>query len=87
MTYQPEIYGYFTEVGDTPAHDPGVEVPCPGCGLPVGLDGISSISFMLPGSGRSWFYRGHKACLTDAVQAHVEGVIIDAMAARGGSTT
>jgi hypothetical protein len=84
IPYDASIFGYFSNPSGPADYDPPLTVRCPGCGQPVGSEGIRTVSFMLPGSGRSWFYRGHKPCLTDEMMSRVEATIIDAMALKIG---
>lgn len=78
------IFGYFDAPEQTtPAFDPGLDAKCPVCGKTVGRVNIKTISVMLRGDMRSYFYRVHKACydpLTAEQQADVDGLIIDAVA-------
>lgn len=77
-------YGYFTDGYQTkPTFDPGLDVPCPSCGDTLSQP-VKTISLMLDGDSRSYFYRTHKACydpLNDEQRGNLDGLIIDAIAA------
>ena len=76
--------GWFDDPSQTePAHEPGLDVPCPVCGGTLN-DGQprKTMSLMLcEGPDRSYFYRAHKKCweaLNAEQQGIIEGEIIDA---------
>jgi hypothetical protein len=76
------IYGYFNDLSGTPAYDPGLGVDCPVCHTPLCLP-LVTISLMLPGDTRSYFYRAHKGCysrLSADAQTELDSVLIDALA-------
>ncbi len=78
------IFGYFDDPGDqAPTFDPGLDVPCPFCLRPVGKGGIKTISLMLIGGSRSYFYRAHKCCYQQAIPhdvSELEHSLIDTIA-------
>lgn len=59
------IFGWFDDAGATPAHDPGLTVPCPVCSQPFTKQDCVCIS-TLPAEPdderRSYFFRAHKTC-------------------------
>lgn len=73
-------YGYFTNATDeTPAYDPGLNVPCPICHTLLSMP-VKSISLMAVGDSRSYFYRTHKQCyenLSEQEVSDLDGLIID----------
>ena len=77
-------YGYFTDAAQTqPAFDPGLEVPCPVCGEHLSPP-LKTISLMLEGDARSYFYRTHKSCyesLGMERRGALDGLLVDAIAA------
>ena len=66
------IYGYFTDGNQTtPVFDPGLIAACPICGNTLNPVDVRTISLMVPGDSRSYFYRVHRSChepLTEAEQ-------------------
>lgn len=77
-----QLYGYFTDKGDKPAYDPGLDVPCIYCRKKLELP-VRSYSLMVPGHGKSYFYRVHKACgeqmEASGEDRHYDGLIIDSI--------
>jgi hypothetical protein len=56
------LLGYYDSAEQTEAtFNPGLNVPCVVCYKPLCAP-LKTISLMKPGSGRSYFYRAHKAC-------------------------
>jgi hypothetical protein len=76
------MFGYFDEAyQETPAHDPGLSVDCPVCNRTLSRP-VVTISLMVPGDSRSYFYRLHKACrdaLTPEQETNIDSVLIDAI--------
>lgn len=79
------IYGYYTsaEQGE-PEYDLGiVGVPCLVCNVADFTDAnVRTISLTVPGDGRSYFYRVHRAChdsLTPKQNVALDGLLIDAI--------
>lgn len=73
------IFGYFNDLSDTPAFDPGLDVPCPICGKPLHTAPRKTISLWGEESV-SHFYRVHKACYEGCEPEYitlVESVLID----------
>ena len=56
------FYGYFEDAGSIPAVDPGLDVPCPICGEVLRTSPRKTISMMIDGDVRSYFYRTHATC-------------------------
>lgn len=77
--------GYFDDPSQTiPAFDPGADAGCAICGG-HGLtnDNCRTHSIMLPGTGRSYFYRTHRACADDQDSSEqTEHEIVEALIAR-----
>lgn len=75
------IFGYFDNpVDKNPTFDPGLSVPCPFCLQSVVKGALKTISLMLIGGGRSYFYRTHKGCYERASSKDVnrlESSLID----------
>jgi hypothetical protein len=79
------IYGYYdSPAQDKPTFDPGIDVNCPSCGLPLEPP-LKTISLMLYDRNRgdrSYFYRTHKACydaLDEKQKGALDGLLIDAI--------
>jgi hypothetical protein len=76
-----DIFGWFeSPYQEKPAHDPGLDVPCPFC-LKKLERPVMSISLLREGDGRSYFYRAHKACYSTATIhecKQIEESLIDA---------
>jgi len=57
--------GYYTRA-DQPRHkptfNPPLDAPCPICGRPLTKEDMRTISVMLQGGTRSYFYRTHRTC-------------------------
>lgn len=74
------IVGYFSSPEQAqPAHDPGLAVPCPVCRLPLHRP-LKTISLMLGGDTRSYFFRTHQACWDNAPAERreaIEGGLVD----------
>lgn len=80
MTTKP--FGYFDDPAQTePTYDPGLEIDCPVCHKPLATP-YKTISLMVPGDDRSYFYRTHRACyanLTLEQETELDSLIIDAV--------
>lgn len=82
------IYGYFNSPQDAkPTYDPGTGVQCPVCSHTLGRHTmehpIVTISLMMDGDTRSYFYRVHGECfnsLTDEQKLVLDEGIIGARA-------
>lgn len=74
------IYGYFDDTSNVPAVDPGLDIDCPICEMPLS-EPMCSPSFMVEGDKRSYFYRAHRACYDSNpdLVSEIEGVIVDAI--------
>lgn len=76
------IYGYFDQPNqEEPAFDPGLDVACPFCQSRL-LQPVVTISLMVPGDSRSYFYRADRACYynaADEIVTEVESVLVDAI--------
>lgn len=72
-------FGYFSAPGQTiPARDPGLDVGCPVCHAPLTAP-LVTISFLVPGDDRSYFYRIHKACQSEKAEQAIESLIVDSV--------
>lgn len=61
-----EWFGYYDSPEQTaPAYDPGDTAPCLICAEPWTSDTVRTVSLMVPGAERSWFYRVHRSCADD----------------------
>lgn len=77
------IFGYFDRPDQaTPTFDPGRDALCPIC---LGVCGserkLVTISLMKEGDSRSYFFRAHKSCWTEAPaieRERIEHSLIDA---------
>lgn len=76
-------YGYFTDASQTiPVFDPGLDAPCVICANKLNAVDVRTISLMIPGDSRSYFYRVHRSChepLTEEERIRVDGVLIGAI--------
>jgi hypothetical protein len=76
-------FGYFIDFDQTePAYDPGLSVNCPVCYSTLSRP-VKTISLMLIGDRRSYFYRAHKGCydsLSDEQKTTLDSALIDALA-------
>lgn len=83
MSMFAKMYGYFDNPDQTmPTFDPGLTVRCPVCAVQLSGD-IATISLMLDGDRRSYFYRTHVACYEQATANEIEAIesaLIDAIA-------
>lgn len=77
------IYGYFDNPNEeAPAYDPGLEVGCPVCSENISPP-LKTISLMLAGDSRSYFYRTHKVCydgLSPDEKIKLDSILVDAIA-------
>ncbi len=75
-----DIFGYYERADQTEAsYDPGVGVPCPFC-LRKLSEPLRTVSLMLPGDSRSYFYRAHRGCHENAGEQEItefESALID----------
>jgi hypothetical protein len=82
------MFGYFdAPYQEIPAYDPGLGVDCPVCNRPLSRPVVTT-SLMVPGDGRSYFYRMHKACragLTPEAETNIDSVLVDAVVAARNS--
>src|SRR5207253_1542630 len=80
-----DIFGYYDAPGQTePTFDPGLDVLCPFCLCSLRSGQVQTVSLMLPGDVRCFFYRVHKECRAQASEKEIdeiEGALIDARAA------
>lgn len=69
-----DVFGFFdNERQQVPAYDPGLNVPCPYCLRKLERP-VRTISLMVPGDARSFFYRAHKQCSVDATPQQTEQI-------------
>lgn len=77
------IYGYFTQANqDVPEYDPGLNVNCPICNQLLSAP-MKTISVMLEGDSRSFFYRTHKPCyenLSEEEVTKLDSLVVDVRA-------
>lgn len=57
-----DIFGYFTETGETPEHDPGVDTICPICAEKLAEERTTISLALLLNRNRSYFYRTCRSC-------------------------
>lgn len=78
------IFGYYERADQTtPTYDPGMDALCPHC-LKQLERPVRTMSLLLPGDNRSFFYRTHKECderATPEQVMEIESSIIDTRAA------
>lgn len=73
-----QLYGYFDASDQSaPAHDPGRGAVCPGCLKTLVDKPVRTHSLMVPGDGRSYFWRVHVECETEDVIDQVESALVD----------
>ncbi len=77
------VYGYYSQAGQIePDYDPGLDAPCLICSGALTPTDVRTISLMVPGDSRSYFYRVHRSChepLSEAERIKVDGLLIDAI--------
>lgn len=61
MEIRKDIFGWFDNLSDNPAHDPGLEGICLVCAKKLSKP-VKTISLIKEGDNRSFFYRTHKDC-------------------------
>lgn len=75
-----EKFGYYiSRYSEKPDYDPGTDMECLLCNKPLS-EPMKTISFMRPGSFKSYFWRAHKDCYENADSdqiGEIEGTIID----------
>lgn len=65
------LIGYYDDPSQaTPTYNPGLNVPCVICFKPLSAP-MKTISLMMPGDHRSYFYRAHKACYEALPEAEI----------------
>lgn len=78
------IFGYYESADQTkPTFDPGLDALCPHCLKKLEVP-VRTMSLMLPGDNRSFFYRTHRECDARASPEQVEEIessLIDSRAA------
>lgn len=83
------IYGYFTDPQQTePVFDPELSVACPVCAKALDVNDVRTISLVVPGDSRSYFYRVHRSChepLSEQERVRVDGLLIDAIYSAGNT--
>lgn len=75
-----DIFGWYEDGGQTPAHDSGLDTICPFCCEQLRSQARCTISLMKTDSHRSYFYRAHEACYERATGADItdfESSLID----------
>ena len=79
LTLSP-LVGYFDQPAqERPALDPGLEVECPICEFPLEIAPRTTISVLVPGDNRCFFFRAHKTCytmLSDDDQSVLDGTLV-----------
>lgn len=79
-------FGYFDDVDqEYPAYDPGLSINCPICERLLSAP-MKTISVMLEGDSRSYFYRTHKACyesLSEEEATALDSQIVDVRGTQG----
>jgi hypothetical protein len=79
-----DIFGYFDDPSQTePVYDPGLNIPCPCCLRPLADATRVTISLLLPGDYRSFFFRAHKDCwgrVSAEEKSEIESSLIDQLA-------
>lgn len=74
------IFGFFEDaLQHEPTYDPGRATLCPFCLQILGDGDVRCTSLMLPGTGRSYFYRYHFGCYDETEAAKIEGSLIDSL--------
>ena len=80
------IFGFYERADQTePSYDPGLNVPCPFC-LQKLERPVHTVSLMLPGDSRSFFYRSHRQCRHSATPRQImeiESSLIDSRNSSG----
>jgi len=74
-----DMFGWFDDVSSNPAHNPGLEAPCVVCAKKLSRP-MKTISLMIDGDSKSYFYRTHKACwdgISEREQWLIESSVID----------
>lgn len=73
--------GWFARAADpAPAFDPGLDVPCPVCGVVLQAEPRTTVSLMPMSGPRSLFFRAHLRCWRDAderTRAGIESQVVD----------
>lgn len=81
---KPSIFGYFDHAEQTaPTFDPGLDALCPHCIQKLERP-VRTISLLVPGDTRSFFYRVHRDCAQRATEQQVmeiESSLVDSRAA------
>ena len=76
------IFGFFDDRYQTePSQDPGFEVDCPVCHKRIEAPMVT-VSLMLVGDNRSYFYRMHKACsdsVSPELETEIDSLLMDAV--------
>lgn len=74
------IFGFFDRPNQTdPTYDPGYAMPCPICMTSLSKP-TRTISLMLPGDSRCFFYRMHRKCAEETSKEEInriESALID----------
>lgn len=77
------MYGYYTDASQTvPEFDPGLDALCPICAGKLNVVDVRTISLMVPGDSKSYFYRVHRSChepLSEQERIRMDGLLIDAV--------
>lgn len=78
-----KLFGYFSDTDSKPTYDPGPDAICIYCRDKLKAP-VRTISFIIPGDSKSYFYRVHRECSDKMDVAgestHYEGLIIDSIA-------
>ena len=77
-----DIFGWFNDTSETPAHDPGMTGLCPVC-TKVLERPVKTVCLMLDGDNKSYFFRAHKQCwegISEREQWLIESSLIDTIA-------
>lgn len=83
------VFGFFDDpAAAAPAYDPGISgVLCPVCLRDLSVP-VKTISLMLAGDERSYFFRTHRQCwdnAPDAEREQIEHALIDSRASKRGA--
>lgn len=88
-----DIFGYFEDTSQTPAHDPGLNAPCPVCAKTLERPVVTISLMPVEIRNRSYFFRAHKSCwngISAAEQNAIESSLVDTLhghAQRGSGAT
>lgn len=83
-----DIFGWFDDLSETPAHDPGTDTNCPFCGKKLAEERSTVSLALLESRDRSYFYRLCRSChhsMSDTEKDELDHSLIDVLISKANN--